>query len=241
MNTLFDVKKTLRSMVGDDAAEWTTDGYLLPKINFAYRTQTLYIKRSTGANLEQLVEIPNALDPAGNPTNQGLTSLAQYQQPGGLLYGLYEPLYMWWKPAGTAEWHYRECFEKKTLAFTRPLSAIAAAGMQFTWRSNQLFVTPVNMPIDIMVDGRFNPPPLTKDEQVLVVDPDMEVCLTAGTLGLVGIEAGNTGYTQAAVEMVENAADDIVAKLIRQKQGPTARAGSASERRRGNGAGWNWY
>ena len=55
MNTLFDVKKTVRSLVGDDAGEWTNDGYLVPKIQFAYRTQTLYIKRSTGSNLEQMV------------------------------------------------------------------------------------------------------------------------------------------------------------------------------------------
>ena len=111
--------------------------------------------------------------------------------------------------------------------------------MYFTWRANQLFVTPVNAPVDLLIDGRFNPPALVKDEQVLVVDPDMEVPLTSATLGLVGIEAGNTGYTQAAVDMVESQADDIVAKLIRGKQGYTARAGSAA--RRARGLGWFWY
>jgi hypothetical protein len=55
----------------------------------------------------------------------------------------------------------------------------------------------------------------------------------------VGIEAGNSGYTQAAVDTVEAAADDIVAKLIRQKQGYTARAGSNARRQRG--AGWWWW
>lgn len=238
MNTLFDVKKTVRSLVGDDNAEWTTDGYLLPKINFAYRTQTLYIKRATGANLEQLVEIPNALDPATNPTNQGLTSLAVFEQPGGPLEGLFSPLYMWWKPANAPDYQYREAFAKKTLPFVYPVSSMATA-MYFTWRGNQLFVTPVNMPVDILVDGSFNPPPLTKDEQMLVVDPDMEVPLTSATLGLVGIEAGNTGYTQAAVDMVESQADDIVAKIMREKQEYTARAGSNARRNRG--CGWFWY
>jgi hypothetical protein len=238
LNTLFDVKKTVRSLVGDDQADWTPDGYLVPKIQFAYRTQTLYIKRATGSNLEQLVEIPNANDPNTNPTNQGLTSLAGFEQPGGPLEGLYEPLYLWWKPAGAPEYQYREAFEKKTLPFPYPVSSMATA-MYFTWRAATLFVTPVNMPIDILVDGRFNPPALTKDEQVLVVDPDMEVPLTMATLGLVGIEAGNSGYTQAAVDTVEAAADDIVAKLIRQKQGYTARAGSNARRQRG--AGWWWW
>lgn len=237
MNTLFDVKETLRSIVGDDAGEWTDDDYLVPKINFAYRTQYLYIKRATGSNLEQLVEIPNALDLAANPTSQGLTSLAVYQQKGKPLCGLYEPLYMWWKLAGAPECQYREAFERKTLPFVNPASSMATA-MYFTWRGNQIFVTPINAPIDLMIDGRFNPPPLVKDEDVLVVDPDMETPVTSGTLGIVGIESGNTGYSQAAVDMMESQADDIVAKLIRQKQGYTARAGSNARRNRG--LGWFW-
>ena len=240
MNTLFDVKKTLRSLVGDDAAEWTNDGYLLPKIQFAYRTQTLYIKRATGSNLEQLVEILDALDPNANDASTGLTSLAAQQQPGEPLYGLYEPLFMWWKPAGAPEVNYREAFEKKTLPFVNQCSSMATV-MYFTWRGNQLYVTPINCAVDLLVDGRFNPPPLVKDNDVLVVDPDMEVPVTSATLGLIGIEAGNAGYSEASIGMVEGHADDIVAKIIRGKQGYTARAGSASNRRRNNGCGWFWY
>lgn len=237
MNTLFDVKETLRSMVGDDAGEWTSDGYLVPKINFAYKTQRLYIKRSTGANLEQMIEIPDALDGLGNSENQGLTSLAALQQKGKPLEGLYEPLYMWWKPANSPEYQYREAFEKKTLPFVNPSSSMATT-MYFTWRANQLFVTPINMPIDLLVDGRFNPPALVKDEDVLVVHPDMEIPVTTATLGIIGIEAGNTGYSEASIAMVEGQADDIVAELIRAKQGYTARAGSAA--RRSRGCGWFW-
>lgn len=240
MNTLFDVKETLRSFVADERAKWTEDSYLVPKINYAYRTLRLYLKRATGSNLEQMVEIPNTADLNANPTNQGLTSLVQYQQPGGLLAGLYEPLYMWWKPAGAPDYQYREAFEKKTLPFTNPISSMATA-MYFTWRGNKLFVTPINLPVDLLIDGRFNPPPLVKDQDVLVVDPDAEVSVTAGTLGIVGIEAGNPGYQEAALTAVEATADDIVAKLIRQKQGYVARAGSNSQRRRANGCGWNWY
>lgn len=240
MNTLFDVKQTVRSIVGDDSQQWTKDSYLVPKINYVYRTQTLYIKRSTGCNLEQLVEIPAALDAGGLPNNAGLVGLAPYQQPGQPLAGLYEPLYLWWKPAGAPEWQYREAFERKTLPFVNPLSSMATA-MYFTWRGNKLWVTPINMSIDLLIDGRFNPPPLTKDQDVLVVDHDMEVAVTAGTLGIVGIESGNPGYQESALVMVESAADDIVAKLVRQKQGYTARAGSASTCRRNNGIGWNWY
>ena len=238
MNTLFDVKKTVRSIVGDDEGSWTNDGYLVPKINYAYRAQTLYIKRGTGSNLEKLVEIPNATDGNGNPTNQGLTSLAPQQQPGKLLDGLDEPLYLWWKPAGQPDNFYREAIEKKTLPFALPQLSSFQTRMYFTWRANQLFVTPVNCAIDILVDGRFNPPPLTKDQDPLVVDPEMEVCVTPATMALIGIESGNPSYTNMGTE-AEAAADDFVAKIVRGKQGYTARAGSNS--RRARGLGWHWW
>ena len=245
MNTYFDVKQTVRSLIGDDdPAGWLNESYLGPKVNFCYRRQTLYIKRATGANLEKMVEIPAALDANGNPTTQGLTTLAAFQQKGGLLEGLYEPLYLWWKPANANERCYREIIEKKTIL---PGQSIASAvvtsswwggGMRFTWRSNQIFITPASYPIDILVDGRFNPPALVKDEDVLVVDPDMEVATSMGTIPLIGLEAGNPGWS-AAVADAEACADDIVAKIVRGKQGFTARAGSNARRERG--CGWYWW
>jgi hypothetical protein len=244
LNTLFDVKQTVRSIIGDDDPNgWLKDGYLVPKINFVYRRQTLYIKRSTGANLEQMVEIPCALDANGNPTTKGLNSMAAWQQKGQPLFGLYEPLYVWWKPAGAHERFYREARERKTILPGRREgsfvgSSFTSGAMEFTWRGNQLVVTPVNAPIDILVDGRFNPPPLVKDEDVLVVDPDMEVAVSSGTIPLIGIEAGNASYATMASES-EACADDIVAKLVRQKQGMTARAGSNT--RRARGCGWYWW
>lgn len=245
MNTYFDVKQTVRSIVGDDDPNgWLKESYLGPKVNFVYRRQTLYIKRSTGMNLEQMVEIPNALDPNDNPTLQGQTSLAVYQQPGGPLVGMYEPLYLWWKPAGSSPRYYREMGQRKTILPGVGVpgvysgSGFFGGGMEFCWRGNQLYVTPLNSPVDILVDARFNPPALVKDEDVLIVDPDMEICVTAGTIPLIGIEAGNASY-QAMVQDMEATADDIVAKLVRQKQGVTARAGSNA--RRAQGVGWNWW
>jgi hypothetical protein len=245
MNTLLDVKSTVRSIIGDDDPNgWLKDTYLVPKINFAYRFMTLYLKNATGMNLEKMVEIPNALDPNSNPTNQGLTSLAVYQQPGGLLDGLYEPLFVWWKPAGASELWYREMKERKTILPGQsvpnsvPTSTIWGNNSGFTWRGNQIFVTPIAFPVDILVDGRFNPPALVKDGDVLVADPDMEICVTPQSISIIGIESGNAGYIGIDPK-AEEAADNIVAKLIRQKQGFTARAGSNA--RLSQGCGWNWY
>lgn len=246
MNTLFDVASTVRSIVGDDDPNgWLKPSYLYPKINYAYRRMTLYIKNATGMNLEQMVEIPNALDPNDNNTNQGLTSLAAYQQPGKPLDGLYEPLYLWWKPAGASELWYRQLREKKTIlpgqsvANSVPTSTFWGNNAGFTWRGNTLYLTPVSFPIDILVDGRFNPPPLVKDQDVLVADPDMEVCVTPATMGLIGVESGNQTWL-GMEEQAESAADDIVAKLVRQKQGFTARAGSNARRSLGCNW-WGWF
>lgn len=247
MNTYFDVKQTVRSLVGDDDPNgWLQESYLGPKVNFAYRRQTLYIKRATGSNLEKMVEIPAALDGNGNPITQGLTTLAQFQQPGEYLEGLYEPLYLWYKLAGAPEFCYREIKEKKTILPGQSVAGGASLASNFwgsnafgwTWRSNQIFLSPFTVPVDILVDGRFNPPALVKDTDVLVVDPDMEVCVTMGTIPLIGLESGNAGWS-AAVAECEACADDIVAKIVRGKQGFTARAGSNA--RRARGCGWGWW
>lgn len=248
MNTYFDVKETVRSLVGDDDPNgWLKEGYLGPKVNLAYRMMTLYLKRATGANLEKMVEIPNKLDANGNNTNQGLTSLAVHQQKGGLLEGLYEPLFLWFKPAGASELWYREIGEKKTIL---PGQSVPGGGGQpitstwwggnskFAWRGNQLFVTPFGMPVDFLVDGRFNPPALVKDEDYLVVDPDMEICTTLQTMPLIGTESGNQGYLDIDPKAAA-CADDIVAKIVRGKQGVTARAGSNG--RLARGCGWSWW
>ena len=242
MNTLFDVKQSVLSLMGEENSGTANDSYLVPKINFAYKTQTLYIKRATGTALEQIVEIPNALDANGNNSNQGLNSLAQFQQKGQPLCGLYEPLFMWWKPAGAPERAYVECYEKKTLPFSTPLIYSPTQQMYFTWRTNTIFVTPISAPIDLLIDGRFNPPPLVKNEDYLVIDTDAEVPVTTGTIALIGaFDRGNAALEQSALTLCEAAADDIVAKIIRQKQGYTARAGSNAWRKQHRGWSWGGY
>jgi hypothetical protein len=238
VNTLFDVKQTVRSLVGDEAASWTGDSYLVPKINFAYRTAVRKIAVASGQNLEQVVQLPNALDANNNPTNQGLGSLAAFQQPGGPLEGLYEPLYVWWKPAGTPDGFYRECTEKQTLPFVQPQILSLGVPVYFTLRQNQLFITPVNAAIDLLVDGRFNVPPLVKDQDVLVAHPFMETAVTPITLGLVGIESGNPQYQETGDQLADDAIEEIKALLILQKQGYTARAGKLVKR---GMRGWFWY
>ena len=238
MNTLLDVKLTVRSIVGDDAGEWTRDNYLVPKINYDYKTQTLAIKAASGSELERIVEIPDAADPNGNSTSRGRTSCAPLQQPGQPLAGLYEPLLVWWKPKGMPDYYYRLFMERKTPQFYT-LDAPSPVGLAYwSWIGGELILTPIGFPYDLLVDGRFNPPALVRNEDVLVSHPDMESCVTPATVAVIGIEAGNPGWLQAGQAQTANAVADIVAQIIRSKQGRTARAGTNAKRQM---RGWFWW
>jgi hypothetical protein len=236
MNTLFDVKKTVQTLVGDDENGTLTDAYLVPKINFAYRIQVLAIMQATGTNLEQIIEIPDAVDADGNSTSKGLMSLAALQQPGQPLDGLLEPLHLWWKRAGAPDQAYRECFDRKTLPFVPAKAAGIWGAMYFTWRGNQLFVTPVGCPVDILVDGRYNAPSLVKNEDQLSAHPMMEIPVTVASLSLCGVEMGNPGFV-AMRDLAKETMDNICNLVMMDKQGYTVRAGSMSNRGR---RGWFW-
>lgn len=239
MNTLYDVKKTVRSLVGDDEGSWTGDGYLIPKINFAYRTAIRQIETATGQTLERNVEIPAYIDPNGNQGTQGLTSLYPQQQPGKPLFGLYQPMEIYWKPAGSQPRFYRQAVEKETLPFALPFAGNWWSPMYWTWQNQQLQTTPLNVIMDILVLGRFQPPDLEKDEDVLAAHPSMESLVTPMTLGLIGIEAGNPNFQSSGKMMADMAMNDICNLLTLAKQGYTARGGRMA--RSHGGLGWYWW
>ncbi len=238
MNTLGDVKKMVRSLVGDDEGSWTGDSYLVPKINFAYQSVYLKLKTSTGQALEKLVEIPNFTSPDGNDGTQGFSSLAQFQQPGGPLEGLYQPMFVYWKPAGAQPRFYRQAIEKQTLPFSLPLTGSWFTKMYYTWESSQLLTTPINAAIDLLVDGRFSPPPLTKDEDVLVIHPDASTAVIPATLQIVGVEAGNSQFQAQGQAAAQAATDDICNLLQLARQGYSARGGRMA---RESKLGWFWW
>lgn len=230
MNTLKDVKSSIRSAVGDEPGEWTTDIYLLPKIQTVYRLQMTLLKQMSGQNLERVVEIPDALDANGNSTSVGRTSLAAYQQPGGPLYGLYTPLRVWWKKAGAPAKFYREVSRVETVApyNSAPVAwDIFGSAAAWSWTGGIINISPILIPNDILVDGRFNPPELVKDEDVLVVHPDMETAVVPGVLQVMGAyDTGNTPWVQNGGAAADLALEAIANLLITEKQSRVARAGT---------------
>lgn len=213
MATLGDVIADVRALLGDTYGEWVSRDYILPFINSTYRLMYLQMKNATGRNLEGYAEILNV--PVG--TSQLATA------PGGTqaLAGLYDPIHVWWKLAGQPPFEYVPANRRMNLAMlTGPqvFNAWGSYGMYWTWMGNKLLTTPMSVPVDVLVDGRFNPPDLVLDTDALVISPDARTPLALGAAALAGVERTNpailAGYGQAATAAVDN----IVASLIRQKQ-----------------------
>lgn len=233
MNTLQDVKAKVRALLGDPDGDWVTDAYILPLINVTYNLQYLYLKNATGKNLERTV-LCLGVQP-------GTNSLYPLQAGGEPLAGLYTPLEVWTKPAGAPANYFTEALEREDLPH------VALPGVQpvqfgprayWRWQGNQLQLTPIAIALDIEVTGRFNPPPLAKDQDVLIVSPDMEAVTAAGTAAVGGVERSNPAILEGYAQMAEAGLDDIAAELIRQKQGTLVRTGRMS---RSTGYyGWAW-
>jgi hypothetical protein len=233
MNTLGDAVTECQGLLGDPDGEWVTRGYILPFIGTAYRMAYLYLKNATGRNLEGLVEVLNVLP--------GTTSLYPFQAAGKPLAGLTDPLQVWWKPAGQPPNWYRQMNPKETLPFVAApgiSSNFIGSAVCFTWRGNQLTITPMAQPVDIMVDGRFNPPPLIDDKQILVVSPDIQSPLSLGACAIAGVERSNPAVLAGYAQQSEMGLDNIAADLIRQKQLFPKRLGKVAPQ---YGGEWGWY
>lgn len=237
-NTLGETVGRCQSLMGDPKGYLISRNFAVPFINQAYSDMAKSIKNASGKNFERVVEILNV--------PQGTSDLSVYQeydappnnQPGPLV-GLYDPLRVWVKVAGALPQYYTEAWgPRDTLPHTQP------AGVQpgnfsvvvtWTWIGNKLFITPVAGPIDVQVYGRFNPSRLQKDEDKLLLYPDMTDTLAYASCGLFGVERANPQILQGYAERAIAGVDNIVADIVRQSQGVPRRTAKMGN---GRGAGW---
>lgn len=234
MNTLGDVKAKVRAMLGDPDGDWVTDGYITPLINQVYGDQYLNIRNACGQNLEHIALVLNV------PVET--TSLYNFQAEGQPLEGLYTPLELWVKPAGMPPNWFRRArgpMELPHVAPPGPPLTNGCASLVWTWLGNQLLMTPVNAALDIEVHGRFNPPALQSDDDVLVVDPAMWVATSYGGAAIAGVERANPAILEGYAVSADRATDNIAAELVRQKQGNPARTGRM-DRNLAGFYSWRW-
>lgn len=223
-NTLGDVVNRCQGLLGDPRGYWASRAFLLPFIQSAYSAMGKQIKNASGKNFEAVIEVLNV--PIGT------SSLYKYQQYGnptsnpvtqnGALIGLFDPLRMWVKTANQLPQYYtRAAGPRDTLPHVNPpgiTPGTYAVQVTFAWIGNKLFITPVAGPIDIQVYGRFNPPRLQSDDDILVLYDDMTDTLAFAATALAGVERANTTILQGYAEQAIAGVDNIVADIIRQSQ-----------------------
>lgn len=247
MMNLGDAIQTVQALLGDPKGQWVKRGYIVPFINLAYGLVTLNLKNASGKNLQAVVPVLNV--PAGTTSLypwQGATAQAGQpvadQAPKAVLSGLTDPIEVWVKPAGQPVWMYRRIGERDTLPHVDPVLASANAwnSMWWTFTGNKLQITPVGQALDIEVTGKFNPPKLVDDGDLLQAHEDiwMPVTLKASVLG--GVERSNPAILEG-YKMEEVAAEDnIGAEIIRQRQATPARFQKMSREGGGRGGTWWW-
>lgn len=215
-----------------------TRGYLLPFINQAYEDMDVAIRTGSGKNLEGIVE---ALDvPTGTSSLYPLQQLGDFTTqpppPNGPFAGLFDPLRIWTKSAGQLPSFYREARgPRETLPHVNPpgITSLSYAGrVDFVWIGNKLAITPVAGPIDIQLYGRFNPPPLVKDSDYLVLYPRLTAALVYAASALTGIERTNPQVLQGYATRAEAMLDNIIADIVKQTQ--------KIPRRPSQMGGWGW-
>ena len=223
-NTLGDTVARCQALLGDTKGYWASRAYLVPLINQAYSAMAKAIKNASGKNFEAVIEVLNV--------PQGTSSLYSYQSygdltanppvPRGPLAGLFDPLRMWVKTAGQLPQYYTQAWgPRDTLPHVNPpgiTPGTYAVQVTFAWIGNKLAITPVAGPIDVQVYGRFNPPRLVGDDDVLVIYDDMTDTLAFAATALAGVERTNPAILQGYGTEAIAGVDNIVADIIRQCQ-----------------------
>lgn len=249
-NTLGETVQRCQALMGDMQGRYITRAYCVPFINQAYSDIAKAIKLGSGKNFEGIVELLNV------PT--GTISLHPWQRynfvdPGvqppvnppavtrGPLAGLYDPLRLWVKTSGQLPQYYTPARgPRDTLPHVNPPGVTPgtyAVIVTFAWIGNQLTITPVAGPVDIQVYGRFNPPRLVKDEDALLIDPDMTDTLAYCACGLFGVEKANPTVLEGYATRGMAGVDNITASIILQTQKNPRRLATMGGR---GGTCWGW-
>jgi hypothetical protein len=247
-NTLGDVVSRCQSLLAGNTSSvgLYQRPYLVPFIQQAYEDMASVIKLASGKNFEMNIQLLNV--PIGQNSLYPYQS-AQYKDPNtpnspatlGPLFGLYDPLRLWAKTTGALPQYWTRCNGPiDNLPFVNPPGITPGSfstTMFWTWLGNQLLVTPVASAIDIQVYGRFDPPPLQKDEDKLLLYPRMTAALAYSASALTAVERSNPQILQGYAVRGEAMVDNIVADIIKQTQRYPRRLAKMGG---SNGNFWGW-
>jgi hypothetical protein len=221
-----ELKGRIAGLLSDPDQDSLTNAFLLPFINQAYEAEISTLKGTCSPFETKVITLPNL--PIGTTD---LT--AQQRTAAGPLLGLTNPLRLKWKPAGAPENQYQTIARVEDLPDLLPIqpNGLGCSQASFEWRSNVVFITPFGIAIDLQVKGEFNPPPLLKDDDWILVHPDMGHVLAFGAAALAAVERGNPEWVQSYGALETSALNRVADQLVREQQSTTFRAGRLNGRR----------
>jgi hypothetical protein len=243
-----DAIQMVQALLGDPKGQWVKRGYILPLLNITYGAVVLNLKNASSKNLQAVIPILDV--PAGTtslyPWQNGSAPVGQNPGiPNGnvpvLLAGLTDVIEIFVKPAGSAIQHYRKIQTRGTLPHVNPqLVSSNSWGqpMYYSLIGNKLQITPAAQPMDIEVTGKFNQQPLVQDDDLLTAHEDVWIPTCFETAAVAGVERSNPAILEGYALKGAAAEDNIIAELIRQKQGEPVRFQKMS-RESGSGQ-WFW-
>jgi hypothetical protein len=244
-NTLGEVVSRVQSLLGDPGGRgWASRAYCLPFINQAYEDITEFIKTGSGKNLSAVVEalgVPQGTQDLSNLQSPGDPTTVPITQPGPWV-GLFVPLRMWVKTAGSLPQYYTEAYgPRDTIPHVNPPGITPgnyATRVTIAWIGEKLFMTPVAGATDLQLYGRFNPPRLVKDTDRLVLYNNLTACLASQTAAFTGIERSNPAKLEGWAEECIGLRDNIVANIIKFSSREMRRLGRMGGQ---GGTSWGWW
>jgi len=217
-------------------ADFTTDAYLVPKINTVYSAQLLKLESDADSTFEERVRDCPAI-PIGTTSLQNWQAERMANDDGttstGPLYLLNSPIEIEWKVQGQPDNYYTPANGPLgKLPNISPSAPLTPYTLQWEWREGIVFLTPLNYPVDLRVRGLFPMTPLVQDKDNLGVHPRMYVATALATAAVIGKERNNPTWitygddAEALTDYIENI-------LVKAEQGTTTRIG-----RYGGRSGW---
>jgi hypothetical protein len=222
--TLGQVKGRVRNLLDDPQGSYLTDAFIVPLINEVYDDANSQLASTQSSWDIAVVECPGI--------TPGTPNLQPLQVGTGLLAQLSDqPLRIDWKVAGVDPSYYRMVRNYEVLPDVQPQQSMVG----WEWRSEVIWLTPSSIAVDLRVRGEFGPPPLVKDEDVLVSSPRIGYVVAYGTAALVATVRGNDAWTRQYEQKAVEGMDEIMEQLVRSTQGQTRRVGRVPLRgNRGN-------
>jgi hypothetical protein len=218
--------------VEDPDGDYTTDAYLQGPLNLCYIELANKLRLCNPDFDEYVVELPNV--PAGT------RDLSAYSTKGKPLEFLLDaPRRIEWKIPGQDPSFYRPA--EGPLNKVREILAPGIAALDdYAWTHLTIYLSLFSANLDLRVTGEFMLPPLTTNDQALLVGQSALPAMAYSIAHIIAMKRGNPGWIQQYGLKADENFDTLNIGMCKARQGKTERAGRMDRQRRSRGPGGNF-